>query len=155
METSAQREHKGIGQLLSSHRGFVILVTLLSCWSLYIRLQNVAGRFHVPHNFVTSFTEFGRVGIAIDLFFYLWVTWLGLWFVKSADDWVSRAMIVGFIGPLAINPLKMIVPRYAFAVWWVELLMNLLCLLASVAVFQRQSRMNSSSSVVQKSKQSS
>ncbi len=84
----------------------------------------------------------------MDLFFYLWVAWLGLWFVKFEDDWLSRAIFVGFIGPLAINPLKMIVPQYAFAVWWVELLMNLLCLLASIALFKRQSKLNPASSVV-------
>ena len=148
MGTSAQQEHLGIGQLLSSRRGFVVLIVLLSCWSLYLKYRNPSARFHVPHSFVTSFTEFGRAGIAIDLFTYLWVVWLGLLFVKSAEDWVSRALFVGFIGPVAINPLKMLVPRYAFVVWWVELLMNLLCLLASVAVFQRLGKMKSAPDVL-------
>jgi hypothetical protein len=104
---------------------------------------------------VTSFTLFGRAGSAIDIFIYLWGTWLGLLFVKTADDWKSRALFVGFIGPVAINPLKMLVPRYAFVVWWVEVLMNLLCLLASVALFHRRSKMNSASGILPGSEQPS
>lgn len=148
MDKGAQREDKGIGQLLSSHRGFVVLVICLSCWSLYLKLRNLAWRFRVPHDFVTSFAVFGRFGLAMDLFFYVWVTWLGLWFIENSNDWVCRTMFIGFIGPIAINPLKMVAPHYAFVVWWVEFLMNLLCLLASVAVFQRQSKMHPASGAV-------
>jgi len=93
----------------------------------------MGGRFHVPHDLVASFAVFGRVGIALDLFFYLWVIWLGFWFIKSAKEWKSRAMFVGLIGPPVINPLKMVVPLHAFTIWWVELSMNILCLLASAA----------------------
>lgn len=143
METKGQDGYRRIGDSFSSHRGFVTVLMLVSCWSLYLSFHHAAGRFHVPHHFVTSFTVFGWWGVVLDLFFYLWVSCLGLWFIKTSNDWASRVMFIGFIGPLIINPLKMIMPGYVSPIWWIELLMTLLCLLASIAVLQKRSKMPS------------
>ena len=92
---------------------------------------------------MTSFTEFGQVGLYLDLFFYLYVAWLGILFVRSASEWIYRAMWIGCIGPPVMNPLKMLIPRYASVVWWVELFMNVVAILASVAVFIKLREINS------------
>jgi hypothetical protein len=148
MDPRAHSDHESFEGAITRSRGFVIFLILLSCWTLYLKFRHLSARFHVPHNFVVSFKEFGRAGAAIDLFFYLVVTLIGISFVKAAGNWLDRALFVGWIGPVVLNPLKMLVPRHASVVWWINLVLNLVFCLVSVAVFLRLSKINNSASSI-------
>ncbi len=106
-------------------------------WSLYSMLRHESARFQVPHHFVTSFEIFGRVGGVIDLCLYLWLIWLVVAFRRLARDWVERVWLACWIAPILVNPIKMLIPKYSFIVWWVVLFLTLVFFLATVALFLR------------------
>ncbi len=135
MEITGQPEHRSLPQSFTIPRGFLIFMILASSWSLYSMLRHVSARLEVPHHFVASFDLFGRAGVAIDLCIYLYVAWLGFLFVRLARDWLERVWVGGWIAPIVINPLKMLIPRYSYMVWWAELFLAIVFFLATVAMF--------------------
>ena len=71
----------------------------------------------------------------MDLCIYLYVGWLGFLFIRLARDRVERVWVACWIVPILINPLKMLIPKYSYTVWWAELFLTLVFFLATVALF--------------------
>jgi len=116
-------------------RGLLIFIVLVSGWSLYSMLRHMSTRFEVPRHFVTSIAVFGRAGVAIDLCIYLYVAWLGFLFVRLARDRVEKTWVACWIGQIVINPMKMLIPRYSYLIWWTELFLALVFFMATIALF--------------------
>ena len=74
---------------------------------------------------------------AIPLFVYLGVTFLLFAFVTSTRDKVEMALVIGWMGPIVINPTRMLVPNHTSAIWWVELCLTLVFFVTSITVFLR------------------
>jgi hypothetical protein len=125
--------------LLGSH-GVVIFLVLFSCWSLYRVVKRAPTRFHVPHDFVMQHVVFGRAGWAIDVFCYIALVLLLIAMVRSTRDKVEIALFIGWVGPVVINPLRMAIPKYTSRIWWVEICLQTVFILASIIVLLRVMR---------------
>jgi hypothetical protein len=143
MGDNSQLKPHDFASRLTISRGFAFFMIFLSAWSFYSKLKHASSRFHVPHNLVASFEVYGKAGGLIDLLIYLFMTWLLIAFVKSAHNWIDRILFASWIGPVVVSPIKMIVPQYCFVIWWIQLFMTMVFLLASIAVFLRLSRRGS------------
>lgn len=135
--SSSKSEHRSLTSALLDSRGFLMFLVLFSCWSLYRGVRHASSRFHVPHSFVMKHAFYGQAGWAIDLICYISVGLLLIGMVRSTRDTVEVVLFVGWVGPVVINPLKMLVPGHASIVWWVELGMGLVFFLASATVLVR------------------
>jgi hypothetical protein len=118
-------------------RGFVIFLVLLSGWSLYSVVRRASSRFHVPHDFVMQHGVFGRAGWAVDLFCYIAVVLVLIAMVRSTRDKVEIALFIGWAGPIVINPLRMAIPEYTTSIWWAEICLRSIFILASITVLLR------------------
>jgi len=118
-------------------RGVVIFLVLFSCWSLYRVVRRASSRFHVPHGFVMQHGVFGRAGWAIDVFCYIALVFLLVAMVRSTQDKVEIALFIGWVGPVVINPLRLAIPQYTARIWWAELCLQTVFILASMIVLLR------------------
>jgi hypothetical protein len=143
MDASEELDRRSPKNALIRSRGFALILVLLSAWSLYASVRNASARFHVPHNLVMHHALSGRPGWAMDLFVYLGVTFVLVGFVSSTRDKVEMALFIGGIGPIVINPARMLVPKYTSAIWWVELCLTFVFFVTSVIVFSRLIRRRS------------
>lgn len=123
-------------ELLGS-RGIVIFLVLFSCWSLYRVIRRAPSRFHVPHDFVMQHALFGRAGWVIDVFCYTALVLLLIAMVRSTRDKVEMALFIGWVGPVLINPVRMAIPEYTSWIWWAEISLQSVFILASIIVLLR------------------
>jgi hypothetical protein len=137
MDTSVEPEDPTPWHAFLESRGFAVFMTFLSCFALYGRARHASARFHVPHYFLISHDLFGSVGWAVDLVAYSVVAYLVLSLMESASDRVEKVVFIGLGAPFLINPVKMLVPRYASAIWWIELCLMAMSVVSSVAVLLR------------------
>ena len=137
MDTTVEAEDRTPWQAFLESRGFAIFMTFLSCFALYGRTRHASARFRVPHYFLISHDLFGSVGWAVDLFVYSAVAYLVFSLLQSTSDRVEKAVFIGLGGPFLINPVKMLVPRYASAIWWTGLCLMVISVVSSVAVLLR------------------
>src|ERR1700745_1836859 len=121
MHASEELEGRSLRNSLIGSRGLAVFLILLSAWSLYASVRHPSARFHIPHDLVMQHGVFGRVEWVMDLFVYLGVTFLLFAFVTSTRDKVEMALVIGWMGPIVINPTRMLVPNHTSAIWWVEL----------------------------------
>jgi hypothetical protein len=137
MDTNSESDPRGVSSALLGSRGVVIFLVLFSCWSLYRVVRHVPSRFHVPHDFVMQHGVFGRAGWAIDVFCYTALVLLLIAMVRSTRDKVEMALFIGWVGPVVINPLRMAIPEYTSSIWWVEICLQMVFILASIIVLLR------------------
>lgn len=141
MEANARH----IPERIVTNQTVAALFVLLSAWSLYLGVRHVSARFRVPEYFWVPRVFHGAAGFALDLIMYIGIAIVALGLFGSTRDRVEKLGIVACFAPTIINPLKMLFPAHAGTIWWVDLGFLLTFLLASVAVFLRLSRPNSSS----------
>jgi hypothetical protein len=134
--TERSRLH-GIKDTFVSSRGFLICTALYSAYSLYFKLQHASARFQVPHNLIGSFAVYGRADRILDLFFYLFMTYMLVMFLRSANDAIGRILLASWIAPIVINPLKILLPMYCSTIWWLQLLMRIAFFVVSIAALIR------------------
>jgi hypothetical protein len=115
----------------------VIFLVLFACWSLYRVVRRAPSRFHVPHDFVMQHGVFGRAGWAIDVSCYIALTLLLAAMVRSTRDKVEIALFIGWVGPVVINPLRMAISEYTARIWWAEICLQAVFILASIIVLLR------------------
>jgi hypothetical protein len=138
MSANVQPDH--IPERLVTNRGVAALFVLLSAWDLYQRVRHVSTRFSVPRYFWVPRMFHGAAGLAQDLLMYTGIVIIMLGLFGSTRDRVEKTGIVACFASLIIQPLQMLFPAYAAAIWWVNLGFLLAFLLASVAVLLRLSR---------------
>ncbi len=137
MDTNTESDPSGMKSALLGSRGVVIFLVLFSCWSLYRVISHAPARFHVPHGFVMQHGVFGRAGWAIDVFCYTALVLLLIAIVRSIRDKVEMALFIGWVGPVVVNPLRMAIPEYTSSIWWVEICLQTVFVLASIIVLLR------------------
>jgi hypothetical protein len=137
MDTSVEPEDRTPWHAFLESRRLAIFMNLLSGFVLYGRVKHASARFHVPHYFLINHGVFGGIGWAVDLFVYGVVAYLVLSLLESASDRVEKAAFIGLGGPFLIDPVKMLVPRYTSAIWWIELCLMVMCVVSSVAMLLR------------------
>jgi hypothetical protein len=142
MHTSVEPEDRDNLAALIESRGFAIFITFLSCFDLYGSVRHASARFRVPHYFLLKYdlfgsSGFGSVGWAVDLFAYAVVAYLVFSLLESASGRVEKALFIGLGGQFLINPVKMLVPRHASTIWWIELCLMVMCVVSSVAMLLR------------------
>lgn len=140
MSDSEASRQNGIDPSFFGGRNFLICMILLSSWSLYLKLRHSSGRFNVPHDLVSSFAIYGVLDRPLNLFFYLFIGWLFIEFVRAARSWTVRILVTTWIAPVLLNPLKMLIPKYCFVVWWVQLLAAIVFFVVSIAAFTRRAQ---------------
>jgi hypothetical protein len=133
MEESGHPERSDADSAFGFPRGFLVFMAPVAGWSFYTMLRHPSARFLVPHYLVMSFAAYGRVGRIIDLCVYLLI-WMLAILVKSARNTIERAWWICWIGPILLNPLKILIPIYAYIVWWAELFLTLIFFLATIAL---------------------
>lgn len=94
-------------------------------------------RFEVPRHMVGDFEALGRFGAAFDVLTYLLFAWFLVSIVRWGRNGVERVWLACWISPILINPLKMLIPKYSYVVWWAELFLALAFFLATIALFLR------------------
>ena len=137
MDTNTECEFRGMKSALLRSRGVVICLVLFSCWSLYRVIRRAPSRFHVPHDFVMQDGVFGHAGRAIDVFCYIALALLLVAMLRSTRDKVEIALFIGWVGPVVINPLRMAIPQYTARIWWAEICLQTVFILASIIVLLR------------------
>lgn len=140
MDTNTESEPGGLMSAFLRSRGVAVFLVLFSCWSLYRVVRHASSRFHVPHDFVMQHRVFGRAGWAVDVFCYIVVALLLIEIVRSTRDRVEIALLIGWAGPFVINPLRMAIPEYTAQIWWAEICLQTVFILASIIVLLRMIR---------------
>ncbi|HEY3989005.1 MAG TPA: hypothetical protein VGM02_06885 [Acidobacteriaceae bacterium] len=154
MPTSLESESRDPWQMLVESRGVAIFLTLSACWTLYLSVRHLSARFLIPHYFAikcnlfgSSGWAFGSIGWTLDVFVYMGTAYLFFSLLDSLRDKVLRGLIIGSVGPILINPVKMLVPKYASAIWWIELCLTMMFFVTSLVLLLRTVRRNSVSGV--------
>jgi hypothetical protein len=140
---SAPEHPDHIPERLVTSRALAALFVFLSAWSLYLRIRHVSARFKVPEYFWMPRAFHESAGFALDLLMYLGFLIVALGLFGSTRDRVEKTGIVAMGASAAINPLRILLPAYAAAIWWVNLGFLLAFILASVAVLLRLIRLDS------------
>jgi hypothetical protein len=135
MEISGQPKRHRVQEIFPIPRGFLIFMIVVSGWSLWRDLKHISRRFDVPRHMVGSFVAWGRFNAAFDVLTYLPFTCFFVSLVRSEQSRAERVWLALWISPILINPLKMLIPRYSNAIWWAELFLELVFLLAAIAMF--------------------
>jgi hypothetical protein len=150
MRTSVEPGVRDPWQTLVESPWSAIFMTLLACWTLYKSVRHLSARFLVPHYFAikcnlfgSSGWAFGSIGWAVDIFVYMTIAYLFFSLLESLRDKVLRGLIIGFVGPILINPVKMLVPKYASAIWWIELCLTMMFFVTSLVLLLRTLRRSS------------
>ncbi|HEX4582523.1 MAG TPA: hypothetical protein VH139_10700 [Acidobacteriaceae bacterium] len=150
MRTSVKSESRDPWPMLVESRGIAIFLILSACWTLYLSVRHLSARFLLPHYFAikcnlfgSSGWAFGSIGWAVDIFVYMTIAYLFFSLLQSLRDKVLRGLIIGLIGPVLINPVKMLVPKYASVIWWIELCLTMMFFVTSLILLFRTVRRNS------------
>ncbi len=121
-------------------RAFAALLVMAAAWSLCLRLYHIAQRLWLPSHFLIVPPLSGSMGRVIDLATYLAMAALSLCLFAETRDRLDRLLLVACFAPVVLNPLKMLIPAYAAAIWWIELACSMAFVLTSIAVFLRLCR---------------
>jgi hypothetical protein len=135
MEISGQSERPNTENPFTTFRGLLTFIVLVSGWSLYSMLRHMSTRFGVPRHFVGQFLALGHFGPVFDVCSYLLFAWFFVSIFQWGRDRAERIWAACWIAPILINPLKMLIPRYSYMVWWAELFLELVFFLATIALF--------------------
>lgn len=135
MEISGQPERRELPQSFTIPRGFLIFMIIASGWLLYSRLRHMSTRFEVPRHFVGQFEPLGHIGLVLDVCTYLFFAWFFVSIFRWRKGGTERVWAACWIAPILINPLKMLIPRYSYVVWWAELFLALVFFLANISLF--------------------
>ncbi len=140
MEASARSTDQGISRNLFSSRGILMFVFLSCCWSIYEAVQHPSSRIRIPHHFLANYEIFGRLGSSIDILSYLLIALLMIELLRTSTTRLESVFSVAWIGPVVINPLRMLIPGCTSKVWWAEQVMTAAALLLSMIFLWRRSR---------------
>jgi hypothetical protein len=114
--------------------GFAVFFTLLAGCSLYLDVKHASSRFRIPHDLMMQHAFSGPIGWVFDVACFLFIIFLFIEFVRSAQSKLELAWFVSWIAPLVINPLRMAIPAYTAMIWWAESCLNVVFFVASVLV---------------------
>lgn len=123
-----------------THWSVAAFFVVASAWSVSLRVRHVSARSRVPEYFLVPRLFHGAAGLTQDLLLYAGIVIILLGLFSETRDRVERAGIAACFASVLIQPLPMMLPACASAVWWVDFGFLLAFLLASVRVLVRLSR---------------